>query len=130
VIEMRPRTARIAQKKGLTVHMGDAASEDVLVHSGVSGACLVVVTIPDPRASRFIVETIRRIAPDATIIVRGRYHLHNREIEKAGAHLIIDEEKIVGDELAKSVISCLKGDGRSGVACACALAGLPDISMK
>jgi len=130
VIEMRPRTARVAQKRGLTVHMGDAASEDFLLHAGVSGACLVVVTIPDPRAARFIVETIRRIAPGATVIARGRYHIHNREIQKAGAHLIIDEENMVGDELAKAVIGCLAGDGRSDVSCACALAGLPDISVQ
>lgn len=126
VIEMRPRTARIARKKGLTVHMGDAAVEDTLSHAGVSSACLVVVTIPDHRASRFIVETIRRIAPDATVIVRGRYHVHNREIEKAGAHLIIDEENLVGEELAKSVVGCLKGEGRDDISCACSLAGLPD----
>jgi monovalent cation:H+ antiporter-2, CPA2 family len=126
VIEMRPRTARVAQKRELTVHMGDAASEDVLLHAGVSGACLVVVTIPDPRAVRFIVETIRRISPDATVIARGRYHIHNREIEKAGAHLIVDEENMVGDELAKAVIICLSGDGRYNLSCACTLGGSPD----
>ncbi len=126
VIEMRPRTARVAQKRGLTVYLGDAASGDLLIHAGVSGACLVVVTIPDPRAAKFIVETIRRIAPGATVIARGRYHIHNREIEKAGAHLIIDEENMVGDELAKAVISCLSGDGRYNLSCACALPGAPD----
>jgi len=129
VIELRPKTARLAQKKDLSVYMGDAAGEDVLVHAGVMGACLAVVTIPDPRAAQFIVENIRRIAPQATIIVRGRYNIHIREIEKAGAHLIIDEENLVGEELAKAVVGCLKGE-RSDLECACALAGLPDMSKK
>jgi CPA2 family monovalent cation:H+ antiporter-2 len=124
VIEMKPKTARMAQKRGLTVHMGDAASEDVLNHAGVTGACLVVVTIPDPRAARFIVETVRRIAPGATVIARGRYHIHNREIEKAGAHLIIDEENMVGEQLANAVLDCLSGTGN--ISCACSLPSLPE----
>ncbi len=124
VIEMRPTTARQAQKKGLTVHIGDAGKEEVLEHAGMSSSCLAVVTVPDPRAARFTIEAIRRLAPDSTVIARSRYHIHNRELENAGAHLIIDEENMVGEHLAEAVMTCLRGEGE--LSCACALAGLPE----
>ena len=73
VLEMRPATARVAREKGLTVHMGDAAHEEVLLHAGLDRACLVVVTIPDPRSVRDTVKNIRRLSPGSTVIARSRY---------------------------------------------------------
>ncbi len=74
VLEMRPAMAKIAREKALTVHMGDAGHEEVLLHAGLSRACLVVVTIPDPRGVRDIVKNIRRLSPGSTVIARSRYN--------------------------------------------------------
>ena len=129
VLEMRPAMARIAREKGLMVHMGDAGHEEVLVHAGLSRACLVVVTIPDPRSVRDIVKSIRRLSPSSTVIARSRYNLHTTEIDKAGAHMTVDEEQIVGKALSGHVIDCLQGRGNIDFSCACALAGLPEESV-
>ncbi len=125
VIEMRPASANHAKSRGLVVYMGDASHDEVLIHAGMKNTCLVVVTIPDPRMVRNIVENIRKISSDSTVIARSRYHIYNREIEKAGAHMIIDEENMVGKDLAQAVMDCLKGTGDLDISCACALAGLP-----
>ncbi len=129
VLEMRPAMAKIAREQGLTVHMGDAGHEDVLLHAGLGQACLVVVTIPDPRGVRDIVRNIRRLSPGSTVIARSRYNLHTAEIDKAGAHLTVDEEQIVGKELSNHVIDCLQGRGNLDFSCACALAGLPESEL-
>jgi len=126
VLEMRPAMAAVAREKDLTVHMGDAAHEDVLMHAGLGQACLVVVTIPDPRSVRDIVKIIRRLSPGSTVIARSRYNLHTAEIDNAGAHLTVDEEQIVGENLSKHVIDCLQGRGDIDFSCACALGGLPE----
>lgn len=125
VIEMGLASAERAKERGLMVYVGDASHDEVLIHSGMKNTCLAVVTIPDPRMARNIVENIRKISPGSTVIARSRYHIHNGEIEKAGAHMIIDEENMVGKELAKTVIDGLKGAGDLEISCACALAGLP-----
>ncbi|MBC2714534.1 MAG: sodium:proton exchanger [Desulfobacteraceae bacterium] len=126
VLEMRPAMARVAREKGLTVHMGDAGHDEVLQHAGLGRACLVVVTIPDSRSVQDIVKNIRRLSPGSTVIARSRYNIHTAEIEKAGAHLTVDEEVIVGKHLSNNVLDCLKGRGDINFSCACALAGLPD----
>jgi CPA2 family monovalent cation:H+ antiporter-2 len=128
VLELRPAMARIARKKNLTVHLGDAGHEEVLLHAGLGRACLVVVTIPDPRGVRDIVKNIRRLSPGSTVIARSRYNIHTPEIDQAGAHLTVDEEQIVGKTLSKHVIDCLQGRGNMDFSCACALAGLPEKS--
>jgi len=127
VIEMGLASANHAKSKGLVVYVGDASHDDVLIHAGMKNTCLAVVTIPDPRMVRSIVENIRQISSNSTVIARSRYHIYNREIEKAGAHMIIDEENMVGKDLAQAVIDCLKGTGEGDpdISCACALAGLP-----
>ncbi|MDO9264227.1 MAG: cation:proton antiporter [Desulfosalsimonadaceae bacterium] len=123
LIEMRPPMARIARKKGMAVYMGDATQEEVLIHAGLDHACLVVVTLPDPRIVRDTVAAIRRLFPGATVIARSRYNLHTAEIEKAGAHMTVDEEVVIGKHLSDGVIECLNGRGWVHLSCACNLGG-------
>ena len=125
VLELKPSMAKIARQKGLIVHMGDASHEEVLLHAGLDRACLVVVTIPDPRGVRDAVSNIRRLSPGSTIIARSRYNIYTKDIEKAGAHLTVDEEVLVGINLSKQVTDCLKGQSKENITCACALAGMP-----
>lgn len=125
IIEMRPASAQKARAKGLQVFMGDAIHEEVLRHAGIVKACLVVVTIPDPRNATATIESIRRLSPESTVIARSRYHIHNRKLEAAGAHMIVDEENMVGQGLAEALTRCLKGESAVDLHCACALAGLP-----
>ncbi|MDA8403296.1 MAG: cation:proton antiporter [Desulfobacteraceae bacterium] len=123
LIELRPPMARIAKSKGMAVHMGDATQEEVLIHAGLDHACLVVVTVPDPRIVRDTVATIRRLFPGATVIARSRYNMHTAEIQEAGAHVTVDEEEIVGKHLSDGVIDCLNGRGWLTLSCVCEPAG-------
>lgn len=114
VIEQNPNTAKIAHRYELPVHVGDARRPEVLEQAGVDVACVVVVTIPDPRASRAVIEQVRSIAPDVVVVARARYNLLRWELEAAGATVIVDEEDEVGRELsneALKVISCAEKKG-------------------
>jgi K+:H+ antiporter len=124
VLELKPSMSRIAREMGLTVHMGDASHDEVLLHAGLDRACLAVVTIPDPRSVRDTVKNIRRLSPGSTVIARSRYNMHTAE--KAGTHLTVDEEMVIGEHLSKHVIDCLQDRGDIDFSCACALAGLPE----
>jgi CPA2 family monovalent cation:H+ antiporter-2 len=117
VIELNPKTAAIAREKGLAVHMADATSSDTIAHIGIKGACLVVITVPDPRAAREIINNVRTFSPVSLIIVRSRYHIASDRLKKAGASVVIDEEYVIGDDLADEVMKNLKPSEQNALAC-------------
>lgn len=121
VIELNPKTAGIARKKNLTVFMGDAAQSDILAHARVDIATAMIVTLPDPRTTRMVIENIRLAATRTAIIARGRYNISLWELEKAGADHVVDEENVVGISLARKVCEVLSR--QPGLALACGLAG-------
>ena len=123
IIELNPANAALAREKNMTVHIGDATSADLLAHIGIHDAGLVVVTIPDPRTAQNILKTVRQLAPDSFIIARSRYHIANKDLRRAGADEVVDEEQTVGIHLAQEVVHVLRESDREALACA--LAGTP-----
>jgi len=117
VVELNPGTAAIARKKGLTVHLGDAAHFDVIADAGLNDKCTAVITIPDPRTAHKIIENLRLVAPNSTIIVRGRYHIARKDLQQAGASLIVDEENMIGRELAREVLRVLRQKQTDAIDC-------------
>jgi CPA2 family monovalent cation:H+ antiporter-2 len=93
---------------GLKVHLGDASHADIIAHAGIQGACVVVVTVPDPRAAKRILQNIHALSPSSSVIVRSRYHIATRELWELGAAFAVDEENVVGRELARQVVQFLK----------------------
>lgn len=124
VIEMNPGTARAARDKGLSIHMGDAVNEEVLLHAGINNACMVVITIPDPRMTIYVIETVKRIANRALVVARCRYHIFKNDMEKAGAEVVADEENMVGMHLAEAVVHALQEADSEEMACALGLSGV------
>ena len=75
VIDLNQRNIALAKGLGVEVQLGDATQREVLEHTQIHGADVIVVTVPDPNASRLIIHHCRFLAPMARIIVRARYHL-------------------------------------------------------
>ena len=119
VIEQNPKSAEIARQKGLSVYLGDASKKEIILHAGMNrGTCAVIVTVPDPRTSRSIIESIRSLLPAATVFARNRYHIYGWELQEAGASEIVDEEKTVGSILAEKALGFLCQDNNESMACA------------
>jgi CPA2 family monovalent cation:H+ antiporter-2 len=120
VIELNPETAVNARRKGLKVHLVDATSSESVAHVGIKGTCLIIVTVPDPRAAREIIHNIRFFAPQAKIIARSRYHVASASLAEAGADLVVDEENTIGDELSREVMESIRDTNRNALGCALA----------
>jgi CPA2 family monovalent cation:H+ antiporter-2 len=103
VLEFNPNTVS-AFGSTLPIELGDATQPEILHHVSIRRSCAVVVTIPDPSASRVIVEQVARIAPGVPVIVRARYHQFAEMLSHAGATSTVDEEQIVGSEMAAEVL--------------------------
>jgi len=118
VIELNPRSVKAALRMGLTVHLGDASQADIITHAGIHGACVIVVTVPDPRSAKRILQNIQALSPGSSVIVRSRYHIATRELWELGATFAVDEENVVGRELARQVIDFLQDSDPADTECA------------
>lgn len=103
VIDMNRRVIKEAKRLEFMAHVGDATSSSVLEHAHIHTADAIIITLPDPNQSRQIIEEVRNIAPEVTIVARSRYHVHMWQLRYAGAHVVVDEEEEVGKRLAAEV---------------------------
>ncbi|PQP35032.1 sodium:proton exchanger [Desulfobacteraceae bacterium SEEP-SAG9] len=121
LIDVNPKSREYAHQQGLHLHLGDASHEEILMHAGLAGVCMAVVTIPDPHAAVRIVEMIRRLRPHVPIAVRCRHNRHVAELQGAGADIVVDEEITMGNMLSQQIVDHLTDD--SGAVVACRLGG-------
>ncbi len=127
LIDVNPKSREYARDQGLQLHLGDAVHEEILMHAGLAGVCMAVVTVPDPHAAVQIVKMIRRLRPQVPIAVRCRYNRHVVDLQEAGATIVVDEEITMGDMLSRQIVDHLKDD--SGAIVACRLGGRTPESM-
>lgn len=106
VIDLNPSTAATTAPE-LPIKFGDATQPEILEHAGVSGARAVVVTAPDPLTARLIISQARKAAKLIPIISRGRYHIHQQSLMEAGSNGVVDEEMLVGKQLARETLAAL-----------------------
>lgn len=103
VIEIDPRLVALALTKGHESLLGDATQASILEHARIAFARTVVVTVPDHYASRIIISQCNSLAPNVPVIARARYHIYAGELDVLGAHIVVDEEEMVGALLGAAV---------------------------
>jgi CPA2 family monovalent cation:H+ antiporter-2 len=103
VLDTNPTTIVEHRATG-AIELGDATQREVLQHVGVGQSLAVVVTIPDPATSRLVTAAAQRLAPGVPIIVRSRYHQYSPSLREAGADCVVDEEEVVGRDLAVEAV--------------------------
>ena len=128
LIDLNPKSREFAKEMGLQIHLGDADREEILRHAGISDVCMAVVTVPDPHTSIRVIQMIRRLRPQLTIVARCRYNRYLDELRSAGADLVVDEETSMGQMLSRNIIEHLQDS--SGAILACRLGGqAPEITV-
>ena len=118
VIELNPHTASKARQMGLHVHIGDATSRDILDHIGIQIICAAVITLPDPKTCRDVIDNLRFLLPEIPILTRSRYHRYLTDLQNRGATIVVDEESVVGETLANDLIALMSKPGQEAMACA------------
>jgi len=104
VVDLNSRTVMAARQEGILAEVGDASQEEILEHVQVKSARAIVVTVPDYRSMVQIIRQVRAFAPRTLVIARARYHVHVKDLESAGAHVIVDEEQNMGNTLGRELI--------------------------
>lgn len=109
VLETDRRLVEMVESQGVRALLGDATQEDVLESARLTRARGVVLAVSDHRTATLAAAQVKRLAPRVPIVARARYHLFLDEIRKSGADLAIDEETLVGRNLAEELALQLGG---------------------
>ena len=92
VIELNPETVKQEKLNGEKIIYGDITKEDILHHTKIETAKIIVFAISDPTASRIGVQNAKRLNPSIYTIVRTRYTKEIEGLHKIGADEVIPEE--------------------------------------
>ena len=107
VLDLNMSLVQEARELGLRAMVGDALRLDVLEHIDMSATQLVIITIPARFSTLTLLQHVKRIAPEALVLVRSRYQIDKPDFENAGATLVVGDEEEVGSKLRESVASIL-----------------------
>jgi CPA2 family monovalent cation:H+ antiporter-2 len=110
VLDLNRECIERAEEQKFESYIGDVRQIEILKHHGIANAKLVIITIPSFEASVKAIHNVKRLAPDAYILVRSRYEVHKEGFQKAGAHEIFNEEFTVGQKLGESALRHLKAE--------------------
>ena len=60
-----------------------------------------MITLPHRRSALQVLDHVRRLAPEAHVIVRTRHEIHRDEFTTAGADIVVGDEQQIGDALGR-----------------------------
>jgi hypothetical protein len=102
--------ARAVMARGFHWEYGDLANPDAFEHLGLEHARIVVTTISDTFlkgiSTRRLVASLRRLAPQATIVMTGEEKRDAEELLSAGA----DEVLVPGEITGERILELLRKD--------------------
>ncbi len=94
---------RAVMARGFRWEYGDLANPDALEHLGMEQARIVVTTISDTFlkgiSTRRLVTTLRRLAPQATIVMTGEEKTDAEDLLRAGADHVLVPGEITGERI-------------------------------
>jgi len=92
IIDMNPGSVTVHKAEGEPIIYGDAVNETILEHVGVTRAKMLVISIPDPMATRRIIAQARSLNPKLYILARTRFLLTKTVLTNLGANEVLAEE--------------------------------------
>ncbi|MDR1111958.1 MAG: cation:proton antiporter [Deltaproteobacteria bacterium] len=108
VIDMNPSSVQAFQRQGEPIIFGDAVNEHVLDHVGIHQAAMLVVSIPDPLATRRIIVQAKTMNPRIYILARTRFLLSKDTLTSLGADAVVAEEFEAAIEVFDRVLTFFK----------------------
>jgi len=103
VVSAENQPGREVQRRGFQWAYGDLANPEALEHIGIADARVIATTVSDtflkgPNTRR-LVKTLRRMAPNAIIVMTGEEKTDAEELREAGADHVLIPGEITGDRL-------------------------------
>jgi CPA2 family monovalent cation:H+ antiporter-2 len=104
ILELNADNVRRGRAAGDPVFYADATSKEALRHAHIEHARCIVVMINDPQATFRVVDAVRRVAPQAAVVIRTRYLADQDRLLALGGSRVVAEEVEGGIEVLAHVL--------------------------
>ncbi len=104
VIDLDPAIISDLRSKGIPCVYGDAGNLEVLSRAGLKGAALLLITMPDPMATRLALDHALRINPELDVVARVHSDFELGFLRDRGASELIQPELEASIELVRLVL--------------------------
>ena len=104
VIDIDPRVIDAAREGGIPCVYGDASNPEILAQAELERARVLVVTFPDPIATRLAVENARRINPRLDVVARIHGDEDAEVLRKLGVAELVRPELEAGLEIIRHTL--------------------------
>jgi monovalent cation:H+ antiporter-2, CPA2 family len=101
VVDESPQAIREAREAGTTAMRGDIGNRVVLDRAPIERATVLVVAIPDPVTTRFVVDTVRRAHPRLPIVARTHSQSERAVLRQLGATVVVVGEVELALEMTR-----------------------------
>ena len=104
VIDIDPRVIDAAREGGIPCVYGDASNPEILAQAELERARVLVVTFPDPIATKLAVENARRINPRLDVVARIHGDEDAEVLRKLGVAELVRPELEAGLEIIRHTL--------------------------
>jgi Kef-type K+ transport system membrane component KefB len=105
LIDYDATRARVVMARGFNWQYGDLANPDAFEHLGIEHARIVVTTISDTFlkgiTTRRLAANLRRLAPEAVIVMTGEEKTDAEDLLRAGANHVLVPGEITGERIVE-----------------------------
>jgi CPA2 family monovalent cation:H+ antiporter-2 len=108
VIEQDRHQVEQLSHRGIMAIHGDAADWAILEQAQLGQARLLVVAIPDPLATRYVVEAARRAQPDIDIIARTHSEAEYEYLSNGRVTEAVLGERELATAMTRAALKCLE----------------------
>ena len=103
VLDLNPGSVLRARRRGMRAYVGDAGNPELLAAMKLEAAEALILALPDHRQCLAILVEAKLICPTLRCVSRARYHRYVDVLSAAGADVVVDEEAIAGEDLARAL---------------------------
>jgi CPA2 family monovalent cation:H+ antiporter-2 len=101
VVDESPHAVREARDVGIAAIRGNVENRVVLERAPLDRATVLVVAVPDPVSTRFVVDTVRRAHPRLPIVARTHSQAERAVLRQLGATVVVVGEVELALEMTR-----------------------------
>lgn len=116
-LDLNASSVRHCRESEEPVYYGDAARPDVLRQAGAERAKVMLITLDESIAAIRVVQAVKSLWPDLTILVRSQDAEHSEELYAHGADAVMPETIEASLQLAAMVLEQVDVDAATISAC-------------